>query len=77
MTEQDWTEWFAKSFAVFLNGDALRSARRRRAAACATTAFCCSSTRTSTVVHVHAAGADRGEQRWAVVIDTVETPTVR
>jgi glycogen operon protein len=25
MTEQDWTEWFAKSFAVFLNGDALRS----------------------------------------------------
>jgi glycogen operon protein len=25
MTEQDWSEWFAKSFAVFLNGDALRS----------------------------------------------------
>ena len=25
MTEQDWTEWFAKSFAVFLNGDALDS----------------------------------------------------
>ena len=25
MTEQDWAEWFAKSFAVFLNGDALRS----------------------------------------------------
>ena len=25
MTEQDWTEWFAKSFAVFLNGDVLRS----------------------------------------------------
>ena len=23
MSEQDWTEWFAKSFAVFLNGDAL------------------------------------------------------
>jgi glycogen operon protein len=25
MTEQDWTEWFAKSFAVFLNGQMLRS----------------------------------------------------
>ncbi len=24
MTEQDWTEWFAKSFIVFLNGDGLR-----------------------------------------------------
>ena len=23
MTEQDWTEWFAKSFMVFLNGDAM------------------------------------------------------
>jgi glycogen operon protein len=25
MTEQDWAEWFAKSFMVFLNGNALRS----------------------------------------------------
>ena len=25
MTEQDWTEWCAKSFMVFLNGDALRA----------------------------------------------------
>jgi glycogen operon protein len=25
MSEQDWTEWFAKSFALFLNGRALRS----------------------------------------------------
>jgi glycogen operon protein len=25
MTDQDWVEWFAKSFTVFLNGDALRS----------------------------------------------------
>jgi glycogen operon protein len=24
MTEQDWNEWFAKSFMLFLNGDALR-----------------------------------------------------
>ena len=24
MSEQDWTEWFAKSFGVFLNGDVLR-----------------------------------------------------
>ena len=29
MSEQDWTEWFAKSFMLFLNGDALRSADRR------------------------------------------------
>jgi glycogen operon protein len=29
MSEQDWTEWFAKSFMVFLNGDALRSRDRR------------------------------------------------
>jgi isoamylase len=25
MTEQDWSEWFAKSFSVFLNGDAVGS----------------------------------------------------
>jgi glycogen operon protein len=25
MSEQDWTEWFAKSFMLFLNGDALRT----------------------------------------------------
>jgi glycogen operon protein len=25
MTEQDWTEWFAKSFMLFLNGNALRT----------------------------------------------------
>jgi isoamylase len=25
MSEQDWTEWYAKSFMLFLNGDALRS----------------------------------------------------
>ena len=25
MSEQDWTDWFAKSFMVFLNGDALRA----------------------------------------------------
>ena len=29
MTEQDWTEWFAKSFMLFLNGDALRSRDER------------------------------------------------
>ncbi len=29
MTEQDWREWFAKSFIVFLNGDALRSRDER------------------------------------------------
>ena len=25
MTEEDWADWFAKSFMVFLNGDALRA----------------------------------------------------
>ena len=29
MSEQDWTEWFAKSFVLFLNGDALRSRDER------------------------------------------------
>jgi isoamylase len=29
MTEQDWNEWFAKSFMMFLNGDALRSRDER------------------------------------------------
>ncbi len=29
MSEQDWTEWYAKSFALFLNGDALRSRDER------------------------------------------------
>ena len=29
MSEQDWTDWFAKSFTVFLNGDALRSRDER------------------------------------------------
>jgi len=29
MTEQDWNEWFAKSFMLFLNGAALRSSDRR------------------------------------------------
>jgi isoamylase len=29
MSEQDWTDWFAKSFMMFLNGDALRSRDER------------------------------------------------
>jgi glycogen operon protein len=29
MSEQDWGEWFAKGFAMFLNGDALRSRDER------------------------------------------------
>ena len=28
-TDQDWSEWFAKSSMVFLNGDALRSRGRK------------------------------------------------
>jgi glycogen operon protein len=30
MTEQDWTEWFAKSFMVFINGEAVRPRDRYR-----------------------------------------------
>jgi glycogen operon protein len=30
MSEQDWNEWFAKSFMMFLNGDALRFRGRTR-----------------------------------------------
>jgi isoamylase len=67
MTDRDWAEWFAKSFMVFLNGDALRTRGRGR------------SIRDDTFLlilngHVDPVGftvpADRWGARWTPVIDT-------
>ena len=70
MTEQDWREWFAKSFGVFLNGDLLRSrddsGRRMR-----DDSFLMLFNAHVEPVLFTLPAADWGA-RWAMVLDTVE-----
>jgi isoamylase len=71
MTDQDWAEWFAKSFLLFLNGDALRTRGRGRRVRDDT--FCLLFN-----AHVEPVGftlpADRWGGRWIAVIDTARVP---
>jgi glycogen operon protein len=68
MSEEDWTEYFAKSFAVFLNGDGLRSldARGRRMR---DDTFCLLSNAHVDAVAFTLPGQPWGD-RWVPVIDT-------
>ena len=68
MSEQDWTEWFAKSFAMFLNGDAVRS-RDARGRRLHDDSFCLLFNAHVDAVSFTLPGAPWGE-RWVPVIDT-------
>jgi glycogen operon protein len=70
MTEQDWTEWFAKSFIVFLNGDALR-APDRRGNVVHDDSFCLLLNAHVDPVTFTIPGDPWGQQ-WTSVIDTAE-----
>jgi glycogen operon protein len=68
MSEQDWTEWFAKSFMLFVNGDALRY-RDEHGRPVRDDSFCL-------VFNAHVEGVSfalpppEWGARWRVVIDT-------
>jgi glycogen operon protein len=74
MTEQDWSEWFAKSFGVFLNGDALRS-RDEEGRRIRDDSFLL-------LFNAHVEGVNfvlpdtSWGRHWRPVIDTVECPSV-
>ena len=70
MSEQDWAEWFAKSFAVFLNGDALgqRNDEGRRVR---DDSFLLLFNAHTDVVTFTVAAASWGK-RWSPVIDTAD-----
>ena len=74
MSEQDWSEWHAKSFAVFMNGDALRT-RDRRGKPVRDDSFCLLFNAHGEGVIFTVPGAPWG-QRWDVVIDTAAEPSV-
>jgi glycogen operon protein len=68
MTDQDWTEWFAKSFMVFLNGDALH-ARDREGRPIRDDSFCLLFNAHVDPVAFTLPGEPWG-QRWQAAIDT-------
>jgi glycogen operon protein len=68
MTDQDWAEWFAKSFMVFVNGDALR-ARDERGRPVRDDSFCLLFNAHGEPVTFTLPGDPYG-QKWQPVIDT-------
>jgi glycogen operon protein len=70
MTEQDWSEWFAKSFSVFLNGDLLRTRDDAGRKIRDDSFLLLFNAHTDTVSFTLPDGVWSG--RWRVVIDTVE-----
>jgi glycogen operon protein len=68
MSDQDWAEWFAKSFMVFLNGDALRQ-RDAKGQAVSDDSFCLVFNAHVDAVTFTPPGSPYGE-RWVPVIDT-------
>jgi glycogen operon protein len=70
MTEQDWTEWSAKSFMVFLNGDAI-SGRDRHGNSVRDESYCLLFNAHVDPVAFSVPGPPYGE-RWVPVIDTAQ-----
>ncbi len=68
MSEQDWTEWFAKSFALFLNGDALRSRDERGRPICDDTFLVLFNAHVEPVTFT--LPGDPWGQQWISVLDT-------
>jgi isoamylase len=68
MSDQDWNEWFAKSFMMFLNGDALPS-RDERGRPVRDDSFCMLFNAHVDAVTFTPPGPPWG-QRWAAVLDT-------
>ena len=71
MEEQDWESGFAKSMAVFLNGERHRHPPTRGATGWSTTASSWSSTPTTTTVDF-TLPPDRFSSRWVKVVDTAD-----
>ena len=68
MSEQDWNEWFAKSFMLFLNGDALRARDERGRPVCDATFLLLFNAHVDPVSFT-LPGSPWG-QRWVPVMDT-------